>query len=210
MPLRKSLLFTVPIAVLALSGCGGNSGNSLDPSTTPTPNVTPTPITTPTPVGNGSFPLTNITDDSNVNRAPFAPSFITSTRDPFQNNSTLRVTQITSSEELGETVTRSVVVSENNTGGNFADNIGKPLQIGTAGAVNDVPIVLVTYRQTDGNVADSSQWRAESGTLIIDSYRRSSATTEVVTFRLIDARFRPLVGAEGGFTLSVNGTTSER
>ena len=176
---------------------------------TPTPNATATPAPSATPVGNAGFPITNVSRGSDVNRANFVPGSVTSNYSPFDRNSDIRLIQVLGSDALGQRQ-RSVEISENNRQGLFENNVGRSLRIGSGGSVNGAPTVLVDYRQDNplGSTNRSSRWRAISGTVVIDAYRRNSPTTEIVTFRLINARFSPFFAATGNFNLSLNGTTS--
>ena len=200
--MQSKLRWLVPVVALTL-----NSGIGFSNPRVPTKTASKTPGKTTAAksgsVGKKGFAITQISKGSDVIRAPFVPGSVTSNHDPFDHESHIVMTQITGKNVLG-TLYRNVQISENNSRSLFEKNVGKSLPIGSGGFDKGVPTVLVEYRQNN----PPGRWQAISGTVVIDAYRRNSTLTEIVTFRLINARFTPFFQGKGQFSLSLSGTSS--
>ncbi len=197
MKTKNLWLLAVPIAVLAINGCGGGSDNGPE-----TPNSTATPVpTVTTPPGtiyDNRATFTAVSSNSNVNRTALVAN---------QSNIS---TDISGTSVLRLTEQESIIQSRNVrvTGLFDASTVGQSIPIQATGGQG---IATADYEQNDGGTL--RRWEATGGTVIIDSFTSSSISggEPTVRFRLINATFVPVNAADnpikstGTFTLNANG-----
>ncbi len=223
MSTKKLWLLAVPMAVIAIQGCGGGNGGL----TTPTP--TPNPTATPTPVANNIGRYTNVTPTNGQNNLD-STNFVLNARGVSSNS---RIDILQQNRAANDMVANerafSISTSQLSAGGgsmqpdapDFVEGRTYSLVDGIAMGDNRAYAV---YSQT---VPDASAptgfrnrlWRAVSGSLVItEAPRNSSGDFGVMGFRVVNARFEPafpLLGAEsakpelaqGSFTFDINSTT---
>ncbi len=224
MTTKKLYLWALPAAALALSGCGG--GNDNGPNTAPTPNatasatpnatgtpqanptLTPAPMLTPAPTATpiptqpafnqGVF--SNVSSDSNVATS----KFVIGSSGKYYNRANLTGFFFGSTAPTKPGATnRSIALR-----GNFSPaNVGRPFPLSTARGGDKYN---ASFDSSKGGVY--VQWRAVSGTVIVDSIRQSGESN-TVNFRLINARFVPadtpastMNRATGSFTFDIKGS----
>ena len=190
-------LIAVPVAVLALNGCGGGGGNNNGPGT-PSSTATPIPTVTTPPgtVYDNSATFTAVSNRSNVNSTTLMANQSNITTDS-TGMSVLRLT-----EQMSIVQSRNIRIT-----GNFdASSVGQSIPIS---ATSGTGIAMADYEQNDGGTL--SRWEATSGTVVIDQFTPpfTSGADPTVRYRLIKATFVPSKvtnsQATGTFTLSAKG-----
>ena len=184
-------LLALPLAVLAINGCGGGNGSG-------TPNRTATPIPTvtspPPPSGivyDNKVVFSAVSSGSNADKTDLVANQSNITTDT-AGTSVLRLT-----EQMSIIQSRNLRV----TGQFNASIVGQNIPIR---ATPGNGIAMADYEQNDGGTLN--RWEATGGTVIIDSFQPStiSGGDAVVRYRLINATFTPSKGSTGTGTFTLN------
>lgn len=183
-------LLAVPLAVVALNGCGGGGSGPGNSNATPIPTIT-SPPPPPGIVYDNKVIFSAVSNGSNVNRTDLVANQSNITTDN-AGNSVLRLT-----EQMSIVQSRNLRITGTFDASTAGQNI--PVQA-TAGA----GIAMADYEQNDGGTL--RRWEATSGTVIIDSIQPSNSGGDpTVRYRLINATFVPSTGSTAG-TVSTAGT----